>query len=147
MRPIYERGKDRDNERRVAEWLAARQPGGKRAVQMPKRYPVDYALIDGPGVFTDWLEIKCRTNTRDAYPTYMVSLEKIRAMFDLARFTALPARLVVRWEDALGYLTLPTSDYEIKMGGRRDRDDWQDIEPMAHFHVGSFQLLWGGEES
>lgn len=145
-RPIYERGKDRDNERRVADWLARRQPGSLRPVQMPKRYPVDFALIDDRGEFNCWLEIKCRTNAIDAYPSYMVSLEKVRGMFDLARFTAIPTRLVVRWEDCLGYLNFPCP-YEIRMGGRKDRGDWQDVEPMAHFDVRSFDVLWRGAES
>lgn len=144
-RPLYERGKDRENERAVAEWLARRRSDQLSAVQMPKRYPVDYALIDGYGTFHEWLEIKCRTNAMGAYPDYMVSLEKVRGMFDLARFTALPARLIVRWEDCLGSLTFPVT-YDIRMGGRKDRGDAQDMEPMAHFAVADFDILWGAED-
>jgi hypothetical protein len=34
-----------------------------------------------------------------------------------------------------------TPDYEIRIGGRRDRGDAADIEPMCHIPISAFRAL------
>lgn len=139
MRPTYETKADRERERKVAAFIARKE--GLSAVQMPLRYHVDFAFVDSRDKVAGWAEVKCRNNPMARYPTYMLSLAKYHAMVQLARETWLPVRLVVHWTDSIGALLVP-ADHEIGFGGRADRSDWQDREPVAHFPVSSFQVLW-----
>lgn len=138
MRPTYETKSDRARERRVAERLA--RLASKRAQQMPLRYQVDWALLDRFDRVCMWLEIKCRTNPMMQYPTYMLSLGKYHSMVQLQNNSNLPVRLVVQWSDHVGVLQVP-APHEIKIGGRKDRSDWQDQEPVALFDVSLFTVL------
>tara|TARA_R110002020_G_scaffold276042_2_gene491254 strand:- start:18565 stop:18852 length:288 start_codon:yes stop_codon:yes gene_type:complete len=54
--------------------------------------------------------------------------------------------LIVRWSDVDGIHHVnahksATSDYKIAWGGRRDRDDWQDIEPTIHIPIDDFEIV------
>ena len=135
-RPIYETEADRANERRVADILLDRWRC--TAVKLPRRYEIDYALSRGNRVMA-WAEVKCRTNPREQYPTYMVALGKVIAGLDLAQRTNLPFMLVVQWTDSLGWVT-PKLD-AIHIGGRHDRGDGDDEEPVAHIPITEFKLL------
>lgn len=137
-RPLYESQADRTNEQEVATdlfryWRCT-------AAKLPIRYEVDYALCRN-GQIMAWAEIKCRTTPRGLYPTYMVSLGKVLAGLELQKRTNLPFLLVVRWSDSLGWISGPTAR-EVTFGGRRDRADAADIEPMVHIPINQFALLW-----
>ena len=105
------------------------------------KYELDYLLLrEGKGVA--WLEIKSRTNTRLAYPTYMISLGKIMAARRLSEASQLPSFLLIQWSDACGYIRIDSLlDFRTAVGGRTDRGDEQDIEPVAMIPVGEFALL------
>lgn len=137
-RPVYETQEDRSRERAVAERLAALS--GTRALAMPLRYDVDYALVDDQERVRRWLEIKCRTNNRDAYPTYLLSYGKYLKLVALASASGVGVRLAVKWSDALGVLPIP-SPHTISFGGRSDRKDWQDREPVALFPICDFRVV------
>jgi len=135
-RPIYETPADLVNERRVADALLERWRCN--AVKLPRRYEIDYALSRGNRVMA-WAEVKCRTNPREQYPTYMVALGKVLTGLNLSQRTNLPFMLVVQWTDSLGWVT-PTFD-AIHIGGRHDRGDREDEEPMVHIPIADFKLL------
>jgi len=135
-RPIYETPADLVNERRVADALLERWRCN--AVKLPRRYEIDYALSRGNRVMA-WAEVKCRTNPREQYPTYMVALGKVLTGLNLSQRTNLPFMLVVQWTDSLGWVT-PTFD-AIHIGGRHDRGDCEDQEPMVHIPIADFKLL------
>ena len=80
-----------------------------------------------------------RLNNHDTYPTYFISLYKIMALQQQADLTDRPAFLVVGFNDGIFYLDFwkgwPIEFDHIALGGRKDRNDAQDIEPMAHFKI------------
>lgn len=136
-RPLYETEFDRENELAVAKAVGARY--GWEARKLPSRYALDFALVEGAEV-RFWLEVKCRRNARAAYPTYMLSLSKVFALLELQERTSIRSGVAVSWTDCLGVLPLP-SPYRVSIGGRTDRGDAQDVEPVALFDVGLF-LNW-----
>lgn len=138
MRPSYESDADRERECAVASKLAALAQMEVRL--MPRRYPVDFALVDRRDNVRCWIEVKCRTNLREAFPTYMLSYGKYLTLAELQRVSGLPVRLAVQWSDDLGVLEIPAM-HRISFGGRADRGDWQDQEPVALFEIGLFRVV------
>jgi hypothetical protein len=133
-RPLYESPTDLANELDVAGVLAARWKVSP--CKLPISYGVDFGLFrDGAPVA--WAEIKCRTNARDRYATYCIALGKAQAGLMLSRATGRPFAIVVRWTDRLGYLIVKSIE-DIRWGGRRDRGDSADLEPMVHWPTESF---------
>lgn len=136
-RPIYETQNDRTAERKVAELVAAKR--GLTAYAMPLRYAVDFAFCRGR-VIEWWVEVKCRTNPREKYPTYLLSLGKWAGMMGLFGQTGIPAMLVVGWTDCIGVLELPAPRMAVEIGGRTDRNDRQDVEPCVLIPVSQFAI-------
>lgn len=137
-RPTYETKSDRQNEFKVARYLANRE--GLLAVSMPLRYAVDYAVVNDSGDVHGWYEIKCRTNPMKAYDTYLLSIGKYHSMLALQHNSGFPVFLAVKWTDCLGVMGIPAK-HTISMGGRKDRGDWQDTEPCAMFPIEQFKVL------
>jgi hypothetical protein len=79
----------------------------------------------------------------------MISLGKIMAARRLSEASQLPSFLLVQWTDpklwnydVCGYVRLDSLlDFKIAVGGRTDRGDPQDIEPVALIPIGEFALL------
>jgi hypothetical protein len=139
VRPIYESSTDISNEERLAEHLVLRWKldGWKRN---PPMYPIDISFIKD-GVITGFAEIKCRTVPKDRYETYMISVSKVMAANSLSRVTRLSCLLVVKWTDSLGWIDLIKAQPEfVAWGGRSDRQDSQDMEPVIHFDIGNFNM-------
>ena len=137
-RPIYENDETMADEAEVIDQVAARWKAGW--TKLPRSYRADYAL-SREGKIVAWVEVKCRSNSREQYPTYMLSLGKEMALLDLARHTGCPAILVVRWTDQMGYVTLPVEGAHVMMGGRKDRGDSADIEPTIHIPTSAFKPM------
>lgn len=135
MRLRYETASDRSAEREVAALIASRW--SCTPVKLNDAYQLDYALLRDDKVAA-WAEVKCRGKR---YSTYMLSLHKHIAARELSAAARCPALLVVRWPDWVGYLDLSAEPDSVRMGGRTDRGDWQDIEPVAHFDVTRFRVL------
>jgi len=70
----------------------------------------------------------------------MLSLNKIIHGMELARATDKPFLVVVEWNDMVGWHKVEKV-HSIRMGGRVDRGDWQDIEPVVHIPVTDFKQL------
>ena len=139
MRLIYERPENIVAER--AALKRACEVWRCSAEKLPMKYELDYLLLrEGRGVA--WLEIKSRTNVRSAYPTYMISLGKVMAARRLSEATQFPSFLLVQWANVCGYVRLDSLlDFRTAVGGRTDRGDEQDIEPVALIPVGEFERL------
>ena len=137
QRPLYESQKDLDEERKIAQFFA--EKFDCTFSKMPIRYGLDYAIVRGRKV-CGFAEFKSRTNALERYDTYMLSLGKVVSAHTLTQATTLPSFLMVKWTNAIGYISLSTP-YEIEMGGRNDRADWQDVEPVAHFKIKDFKLF------
>ena len=77
-----------------------------------------------------WIEIKCRTNDFNKYPTYMISARKIQGGISLWEATRMPFILVVSWADGIRWLNV-SQMYPQRVGGRYDRNDAQDVEMVC----------------
>lgn len=138
LRPVYE---TKQNQSR--EWEAISRFGqrySRRPVKLPKFYHVDYAMmeLDTPKI-TSWVEVKCRKNKRDAYPTLILSVHKVLSGLQLAKATNMAFVLYVEWTDYAGHVLLDdTSRLHVSIGGRYDRNDPQDVEPVFEIPVAKF---------
>ena len=136
-RPIYEQSSDIANEERVAERLCSwwELDGWKRN---PKMYPIDISFIKNEEI-TGFAEIKCRTVSKDTYKTYMISLSKVLSAHEISKATGLSCLLIVEWTDVIGWIDLGRVRPEfIGWGGRTDRNDAQDMAPVAPYNIEEF---------
>jgi len=124
-RPLYETSEDLGRERDVVANIEKRW--SCQAQKLPMRYKLDYALMRN-GKVSAWAEIKCRGQR---YATYLISLDKVSAGLRLSEISSLPFLIVVRYDDGTYYCTV-TKDlvYDIEWGGRKDRNDPEDQEPV-----------------
>jgi hypothetical protein len=110
--------------------------------KLPIRYGLDFSVEKGGEVF-GFIETKIRTNPVGQYPTYMISLGKFMSADAITRATGLKCKLAVKWSDAWGHVYLKmTPDISVSMGGRRDRGDQQDIEPVCLIPISSFEITF-----
>ena len=137
-RPLYE-----NDETLWREYEAAQEVekwSGATLKKIPIRYGLDYGIVR-EGEIVAFAELKCRTNRKDDFDSYMISLGKIQSARSLAETTGLDTFLFVFWKDASGWLDFKTVPFWLQFGGRVDRNDPQDIEPMCHIPMSSFKEL------
>jgi hypothetical protein len=136
-RPLYETPDNLRAEANLAAFIAERwQCQPQKLWQLSQ---IDYALLREKKL-TALAEMKCRMNPKNAYDTYMLSLDKIMAGLRLQEVTDLPVFLVVRWTDATGYLRICKPKF-VGIGGRKDRNDRLDTELVGHFDTRSFIII------
>jgi hypothetical protein len=136
MRPLYETGEDLDREREVAAHFGGLT--NSIPVKLPISSHADFLMVrdrEAKAV----VEIKCRTNKRLAYDTYMISQHKYEGLLSWESYGLKPI-LLVSWSDSIGYVSLPCP-HGTAIGGRRDRGDTQDIETVVHIEIAQFTLI------
>jgi hypothetical protein len=138
-RPLYESSEDRSREQEVAKLVEERW--GVVAQKMPMRYEFDYMLMrSSPSRQVAIMEVKCRLKK---YDTLLISMQKVVTMQMYHQQFNVPAVLAVSWpnEEPMYTLLEParTSKYEVEWGGRDDRGDDQDKEPVIHIPVEHFR--------
>ena len=139
-RPLYEEAQDRRNELEVIRILEKKWPDYSFK-KLPSKYYVDFAAIHKDGI-TAWVEIKCRNNNHNLYKTYMISMDKVIHGLSFAEKTNKDFTLFVRWKDVIGWVTIDSIDkYSIEIGGRKDRGDTQDVEPVIHIPIEDFKII------
>ena len=136
-RPTYESSGDRSSETVAVEKFIGSFGGDVSFIKLPVQYKMDFALVRN-GTITAFVEVKCRKNHKHTYPTYMISMSKQVAA---ASFNAIGINciLLVQWADSMGWVQLTNPDWKVKVGGRKDRGDWQDIEPVTHIPISEFK--------
>lgn len=134
---IYENEQTLSDEREGIT-LAAEKWGAK-PVKLPRKYSIDFAMVKDGGVKA-WVEFKKRSNAQLKYPTYTVSLFKYMNLVSMSEKTGAVGMFVVQWTDCIGYVTVPV-EYELIFSGRKDRGDWEDMEPMVSIPIGAFKLI------
>ena len=136
-RPFYETKRDRTNEIAAIKMMV----GDKYDIRkLPVQYNVDFALFKDQKL-AYWVEVKCPTHTKDKYPTFIISAAKIIKGYDLSQKTGAPFVFVVRWSDAIGHYRVDTlNGIPIKWGGRTDRNDDQDQEPLFFIPIKDFKV-------
>jgi len=144
MRPIYENANDLRSEKNLISHVS--DCWNVVSYKMPMSYKIDYAMyrIDtgtsnsSSENLVGFAEVKCRTHKFGTFPTYIISLAKVMEARRLARETDTKSLLIVSWTDKIGFLDF-FSHHQIRHGGRADRNDWQDQEPVCHFDLKHFK--------
>lgn len=144
-RPFYEQPEHRQSEGEIAEAIAALK--GLRQVRFPIGATVDRALVDPDGTVKALLEIKTRRTPIKQYPTYCCSEERMATYRLIAQRLKVPALLAVRWSDVTGIIDVRRAPFLrlAEQGGRFDRNDPKDVEPMLHWAIASFYIVPDGK--
>lgn len=136
MRPRYESAADLQNERVVAEALAAH---GYEVIKLPIQYRLDWLLRRNghPIAFAEVKTRKCDLNT---YPTVMISLSKVIHARMLAEATNLPCYLILFYRDCIARVNFDDA-FTVNPGGRTDRNDPQDQDVCAYYPVNRLTVI------
>jgi len=138
MRPTYETNADHIVEELIADQL--RDTWKCALSRTPRKYPYDY-VAEVNGKVAALIEIKSRNNAHDKYPTYMISADKIVTCQTAASTLGLRFFLVVSFNDQLMYWVYRKDDFTVDLGGRRDRNDDADWEPVVHIPMTHFKKV------
>jgi len=137
MRPTYETPEDRERERAVALEVSA--PRLMVPYRTPQYYACDWVFEPmGDNVREHWLvEVKVR---KQRYRTYMLSLHKMTSMLTMGAAGVFLPVLIVAWLDVaeVGICSLDKARVEPGVGGRDDRGDKQDREPVVFVSHSAF---------
>ena len=140
-RPIYENESSLKNEAGTA--FEVEKAWGCKLIKLPIKNQIDFLMKDKAGNSRAFVEVKNRACKRHQYPTYMISLHKWVAGMNNANYLCMEFVLVVNWDDEIGYLKCKSNleGITVNMGGREDRGDAQDIEPVVHIPIYLFKTL------
>ena len=133
-----ETAQNRKDEETAAEQIKA--AWGLTAKKLPRLYHLDFVLLDRNKDIRAFAEVKTRSNTQHAYSEYMVGLSKVLQAKKLCEVTGYASLLIVQWSDFTGWINMH-QHHRFGWGGRTDRDDFQDLEPMAFFTASAFKAL------
>jgi hypothetical protein len=132
---MYESAHDRERERAVAE--ATFGPHGLSVRKLPLAYEVDFAVLRGERV-VGVVEVKVRGR---AYETLLLSLHKLQALQRCARSGLRAWVLVSVPEGVYAQRIRPDEPVDVRWGGRTDRGDPQDVEPVAHLPMAAMRRV------
>ena len=138
MRPLYESSKDLSNELRVSSIL--KDFWNAEFVKLPMAYHVDWAVVRGTEIKA-FAEFKRRQNPKDRYPTFMISLNKWKNGRSLGNEIGVPFLIIVEWNDGLYYCDTKAVTPTYGFGGRTDRADSQDQEPVVFINTKAFNKV------
>jgi hypothetical protein len=143
VRPAYETASDQRNETEVISLVC--RIWRCLARKAPKFYQNDYFLVRGDDVVAV-VEIKCRENAHDKYSTYMLSAHKWMHGVAWEGSLKVPFLLVVQFTDGLYYCRPKECKRLVRIGGRVDRNDRADIEPVVHIPMDEFKPMYGSRQ-
>ena len=139
MRPTYETESDVSREWACALKLA--EAWDKIPQKLPKFYPCDIMMVskktNSP---VGWVEVKCRNINWGQYPTLHISVHKVADLMTLAEASGLPAFIAVQMNDCLVAHKI-AHPYPVVFGGRTDRNDPEDMEPVFDIPFSSFKRV------
>lgn len=136
-RPFYETSQDREKEREAINAVV-----GNRfdICKLPTRYEIDFALFKDNQI-KYWVEVKCRNVMSTRYETAMISSAKMIRGINLYQSTGAPFMVLFRWVDAIGTIRIDSLEgITVQWGGRYDRNDPQDAEPVCHIPIKLFKI-------
>jgi len=139
---MYETAADLERELRTINRFLAKYPGCT-AEKLDRSFHHDFAILSPQGKTVLYVEVKQRFAPRSKFKTYWIGESRLQRMSRVARRDGVHTLLLVEWEDALGHVDpqYALDNAEIKMGGRRDRNDERDLERMAEFSYDLFTFI------
>lgn len=140
MRPIYENDLTKIEESNFADEICSTWSVHLQKLKMSMG--LDFAIVKKSKI-VGFAELKCRKVTKNQYPTYLIGLSKIIYAKNINQSCQKPVILFVKWADCAGWVRLddPELKFDLAMGGRKDRNDWQDIEPICFIPVSEFTIM------
>ena len=135
---MYESRADLEKERHVADVIAPRWKCS--AKKLPTAYFIDWVLMRGAKTAA-FVEVKCRNNPKDQFPTFMLSLAKWMHGRQLSVIADVPFFVVVQWTDGIYWVNAADVQVEVGFGGRADSGDEQDMEPVVFIPVNCFKRV------
>ena len=131
MRTQYESKEDRTIEQKLIKDYVS-----TGALKLPKSYGFDFMVQHGPKLPEVW-EVKRR---KKRYSTWFVSLLKL---LKAQHYEALgiKAYALVEIEGKVYTLRFTETPYYIEWGGRSDRNDSADQEPMVHYKLNNMKEI------
>jgi len=142
-RKLYESAENLDKERAVALFLEEKWKC--EAVKMPIKYGLDYTFRRNKEL-VGFCEIKCLNYELSQFDRmsggYFISLGKFMSAKSLVEFTKLPFFLVLDTTDGIYYRKFTNfENLRFTVNGRKDRSDWQDVEPMVLLETALFTKM------
>ena len=133
MRQIYETRIDLDNEKSICKTIEA--ACGLRLKKLSIKYNLDFiGFRNGKAVAV--IEVKKRHNRYSKYPTVILSLAKYNRGVEFYQINDLKFIFCVQFEDGYFFYEYQNEDrFDVQIGGRTDRNDDQDIEPVMHIPI------------
>lgn len=138
-RTIYETEEDLANEREIR--LELEKKWNCKGKKLPKKSIVDFAMFR-EGEIVSFIEIKDRSKNqkrqsidhKKGHPSLLISALKLREGKYIIDHYKKPFLLVVRFIEGIYYIkyegSLDLTRYTMKVLGRKDRKDPEDIEPV-----------------
>ncbi len=137
--PGHENAASRADEARLVALIEA--AWGCTHEKLPIKNRVDGLLRRG-GALMAYVEMKSRKVLREAYPTFMISLDKWMYARQLAENSGgVPVLIVVEWLDGVFWIRQDEVTYKVGIGGRNDRNDPLDLELCVHVPIHFFKPL------
>jgi hypothetical protein len=143
MRPLYETPESLERESALA--MSLEVLWGVKCRKLPIKYGLDFALIRDKRVI-GFAELKSRngysSDELDARGGVFLSMDKLEHVARYTSLTGLPVFFVVELKD--GIFACKFTDkpkFTLAFGGRSDRDDWQDVEPIGLISLNQFKKL------
>ena len=131
-RPLYETAKDLHHEQEIINILS--DIWECRFQKLPIAYSMDYSA-ERDGCIVAFVEIKRRNVKGSQYPSIMVSMNKHLKAKQYDSLTGIKTFFVIAYNDSLKYIDLTETPNKITTGGRTDRNDHQDVEPVIHYNI------------
>lgn len=140
-RRSYETEENLVKEREIADFIQS--VWHMSLIKNPKSYRIDFGVMKG-GRIRGWVEVKERKINLFTYPTVILSLAKWMQGRRLALETGTRFFFVIQVIDGSILCSEETSaTRKVNYGGRRDRNDSEDIEPVVHIPIADFRVLGG----
>ena len=153
MRPIYETTDHLRAEELTAKTIEEILQGKDESLYLVKTsrlYPYDYLIMKGQpndkygdrvlSTIEGLVEVKVRTNAYKKYSTYMISLQKVVNCVSHADIIGCDFFLYVQWTDGIGCWKFDRDQYTTGIGGRTDRNDSMDEEPVIYIPIKNFSF-------
>ena len=140
-RIFYESDEDLRNEKSIADHVASAYDMILKKMHM--KMAIDYMAFDSMDTNAlAVIEVKRRKISSKKYKTVILSLAKFNKGIEFYNSNDLSFIFAVEFNDGIfSYEYSPEDNFMIVFGGRKDRGDSQDIEPVIHIPIKRMEQL------
>ena len=145
-RPMYESKVDLTHETKMKSFLEGKW--NCTLQKLPLKYQLDWLAMRCKDPYA-FIEFKHREKlSLNAYPRYMMSLDKWMKAKQLCKELEIPFIMVITFTEGTYYGVFVNNlvDVTYGFGGRYDRGDAQDVEPMVYLPLNIFKKIIFGSE-